>query len=158
MDGHHRHLDDKANQQQQECPHLEAHAPHLRGGKWRIRHLTDLSQSQEIECVQRRLCGMDCRQRACASCPFEGRAYDVCGQQLFIGKRSKIAGKVKHQNCQQHEHTAQQGIEEKLNRSVFAARPTPDTNQEIHRQQHHFPKHIEEKKVERHKYAQHACF
>ena len=86
------------------------------------------------------------------------RTDNVCGEQLFIGKRPQIAGKVEHQNCQQHQHAAQQRVEEKFDGRILATRATPDTDQKIHRQQHHFPENVEKEKVECDKNAQHARF
>ena len=37
-------------------------------------------------------------------------------------------------------------------------RPAPDADQEVHRQQHHFPEHVEQEEVERQEDAEHARF
>ena len=63
---------------------------------------------------------------------------------------------IKRQNAQQHDHRADQRVQEKFDRGVQAAVAAPDADQEIHRHQHHFPEHIEEEEIERHENAQHA--
>ena len=53
---------------------------------------------------------------------------------------------------------AEQRVQEKLDRRIFAARAAPDADEEIHRQQHHFPEDVEQEEVERQKRADHARF
>ena len=63
---------------------------------------------------------------------------------------------VQPQHRQQDQDRAQQGVEEELDRGVFAARTAPDADQEIHRQQHHFPEDVEQEEIQRHEHAHHA--
>ena len=65
---------------------------------------------------------------------------------------------VQQQDRNQHQHAADQRVQKELDRRVFASRPAPDADQEVHRQQHHFPEHIEQEEVERQEDAQHAGF
>ena len=51
--------------------------------------------------------------------------------------------------------TAEERVEEELDRRILATRPSPDADEEVHRQQHHLPEHVEEKEVERHEHADH---
>jgi hypothetical protein len=67
-------------------------------------------------------------------------------------------GKVKRDHRNQDEHTAEQGVQEKLDSGIFPAWSAPQTDQEIHRQQHHFPKDVEQEKVEGQKRSHHASF
>jgi hypothetical protein len=63
---------------------------------------------------------------------------------------------VQPDHDQQQQHRACKRVEEKLDGGVFATRTAPDADKEIHRQQHHFPEHVEEEHVERNKHAHHA--
>ena len=71
---------------------------------------------------------------------------------------SQVAVEVQHQDGDQHQHAAEQRVQEELDRRVFAPRAAPDADQEVHRQQHHFPEHVEQEEVERQEDAQHARF
>ena len=58
---------------------------------------------------------------------------------------------------QQHEDGARKRVEEELDGRVLLARTTPDADEEVHRQQHHFPEDVEQEHVERDEHAHHAC-
>ena len=64
----------------------------------------------------------------------------------------EIAGHDGHQ----HQHGAGQREQEELDGGVFLARPAPHADEEVHRQQHHFPEHIEQEEIERQEHPQHA--
>jgi hypothetical protein len=51
---------------------------------------------------------------------------------------------------------ADERVEEELDRRVLFARPAPDADQEVHRQQGDFEEHVEQKEVERQEHAQDA--
>ena len=70
----------------------------------------------------------------------------------------QVAGEVEHQQGDQHQHAAHEREEEELDGRIFAPRPAPDADEEVHRQQHHFPEHVEQEEVQRHEHAQHARF
>ncbi len=63
---------------------------------------------------------------------------------------------VKRQNRQQHQHRAGQRVQEELDGRVQPPVAAPDADQEVHRDQHHFPEQVEEEEIERHEDAQHA--
>ena len=63
---------------------------------------------------------------------------------------------VQEEHAQQHEHGAQQGVEEELDGRVKPARAAPDSDQQIHRHQHGFPEDKEQEEVQRHEDAEHA--
>ena len=67
----------------------------------------------------------------------------------------QIAGEVKHQEGDEHQHAADEREEEELDRRILAPRPAPNADQKVHRQQHHFPKDVEEEEVQREEDAQH---
>ncbi len=71
-------------------------------------------------------------------------------------ERVRRSGKINPQNPKQHKKTAGQRIKEELDRGVFTARPAPDPDQEIHRNKHDLPEHIEKKKVEGEERPHHA--
>ena len=51
-----------------------------------------------------------------------------------------------------------EGVDEELDRRVDPAWPAPDADEEVHRQQHHFPHHVEEEEVERAEDAEQSRF
>ena len=52
-------------------------------------------------------------------------------------------------NAEQHEDAAGQRVEEELDGRVLVARAAPDADEEVHRQEHDLPEHVEEEEVER---------
>ena len=62
---------------------------------------------------------------------------------------------VKRQDSEQHQDGAGQRIEKELDGGIKLARPTPHANDEVHRNQHDFPEHVEEEEIERHENAEH---
>jgi hypothetical protein len=68
------------------------------------------------------------------------------------------AGKIQHQDRDQHQHAADQRVQEKLDRRVLAPRAAPDADQEVHGQQYDFPEHVEQEEIQGQKDSQHARF
>src|SRR5216683_811352 len=62
---------------------------------------------------------------------------------------------VQAEHREQYQDRAEQGVEEKLDGGVLAPRATPYADEEVHRQQHHFPENVEEEKIERYEDAHH---
>ena len=65
---------------------------------------------------------------------------------------SKVCGsrrEVEVEQRDQHQHRAEQRVEEELDRRVLVPRAAPDADQEVHRQEHDFPEDVEEEEVER---------
>src|SRR5438270_747047 len=56
----------------------------------------------------------------------------------------------------QHQHRPDHRIKHEFHRRINAPFAAPDTDQEIHRDQHHFPKDVEEKQIQRGENADHA--
>jgi hypothetical protein len=59
--------------------------------------------------------------------------------------------KIKCKNSNQHKQASRLCKDEKFIRSVPAVGVAPQSNQEIHGYQHHFPKEIKEEEVHRYK-------
>jgi hypothetical protein len=64
--------------------------------------------------------------------------------------------KVERQHDDQHQDRAGQGVQEELDGRVFLAGAAPHADEEVHRQEHHFPEHIEEEEVEGDERPHHA--
>ena len=60
------------------------------------------------------------------------------------------------QDRHQHQQAADHGVQQKFEGRINAARPAPDADQEIHRDQHDLPEHVEQEQVNGHEGAQHA--
>ena len=56
---------------------------------------------------------------------------------------------VEVENADQHQEASDDGVEDELHSGVDAPRAAPDSDQEVHRDQHDFPEHVEENQVER---------
>ena len=153
---HHRHLDDEADQEQQEGPDLQAHAPHPGGGERGVGQLAELGEGQEVEGVDGALRRPDGGHRVGLGRGVGSRADDVRGHELGVGEHPHVAREVEHQHRDEHQDRAEERVEEELDRRVFPPRAAPDTDQEVHRQEHHLPEHVEQEEVERHEHAEHA--
>ena len=153
---HNGHLDHEADEQKEERPCFKAHAPDLSRCKRRVWQLADLREGQDVERVERPLSRADRLNGGGTGRSIQPRAHNVGGDELLVREQSQIARVVEHQDGQQHEHAAEERVEEKLDGGILAPRTAPDADEEIHRQQHHLPEHIKEEKVERHEDAQHA--
>ena len=112
-----------------------------------------VGQGQQVERVDRRLdVWIVLRPTPRVSCDVTQMPQSVALSWL------QIAVEVQHQDGDQHQHAADQRVQEELDRRIFAPRPAPDADQEVHRQQHDFPEHVEQEEIERHEHAQHARF
>ena len=69
---------------------------------------------------------------------------------------SGVAVQVEPDEGQEHEDAAGQGVEEELDGRVLPPRPAPDADEEVHRQEHDLPEHVEEEEVEGDEDAEHA--
>ena len=75
------------------------------------------------------------------------------------GRRAGLFGNpVKPQDSHEHQDRAEHRVQHEFQRGVNAAAVAPDANQEVHRDQHHFPEQKEQEQVERNKDADHSCF
>jgi hypothetical protein len=62
------------------------------------------------------------------------------------------------QDGDKHQDAARQGVEDELDGGIDASVVTPDSDQEIHRNQHRIPEHVEEEQIERDEHADHRAF
>src|SRR5271166_6020334 len=81
--------------------------------------------------------------------PAVGASTCASGSQVWTGHigtlTAKDAKKASHsQYCQQHQHRAEQRVEEELERGIDAALPAPDADDQVHRDQHGLEEHIEQ--------------
>jgi len=58
----------------------------------------------------------------------------------------------------QHQHRSKEGIKEELERRIDAVHPTPDADNQEHRDQARLEEEVEQDQVERHEDAKHQCF
>jgi hypothetical protein len=58
----------------------------------------------------------------------------------------------------QHEHRAEEGVEEELDGGVDTPRSAPHADDEEHRHQHRFPEDVEQHRIERREHAVHQPF
>src|SRR5216683_5626947 len=65
---------------------------------------------------------------------------------------------VQPDDAHEHEDGAGHGVEHEFDGSVDAALVSPDADEEVHGNQHHFPEEEEEEEVEREEDADHADF
>ncbi len=63
---------------------------------------------------------------------------------------------VEPQNRHEHQDRAEHRIQHELQRGINAAAVSPDADQEIHRDQHHFPEQKEQEQIERNENADHS--
>ncbi len=62
---------------------------------------------------------------------------------------------VEHQERDQHQHAARERVEEELDRRVDPPLVAPDPDEEVHRDEHGLPEHVEEEEVEGHEDPDH---
>ncbi len=65
---------------------------------------------------------------------------------------------VQPQNRHQHQHGAEHGVQNKFHRGINSSPVSPDSNQEIHRNQREFPEEEKEQQIERDENADHGRF
>ena len=70
--------------------------------------------------------------------------------------RHRLRVEVEREDAEEHHHRADQREEEELDRRVQTPRAAPDPDQEVHRDEHDLPEHVEEEHVEGAEDAQHA--
>src|SRR6185369_2896496 len=63
---------------------------------------------------------------------------------------------VERDDREKHHDRAEERVEEELDRRVELPRPAPNADQEVHRDEHHFPEYVEEEEVEGREDAHHA--
>ncbi len=68
-----------------------------------------------------------------------------------------VIGRVEVKDGHQHQQAAHHGEQDKFDRGIDLAVSSPDTDQEVHRDQHGFPEHVKEEQVERDKHADDPC-
>ena len=64
-----------------------------------------------------------------------------------MSKLAEPGARVEHQERHQHQHAAGEGVEEELHRGVDAPLVAPDPDEEVHRDEHGLPEHVEEEEV-----------
>ena len=67
-----------------------------------------------------------------------------------------VGAEIEGDHRQQHQHAAEECIQEKLDGCILTPRTTPDADEEVHREEHHFPEDVEQEEVQRHEDAHHA--
>ena len=92
--------------------------------------------------------------------PGHGAKLTDLAQHVRVRERVRACGlarvQIQHEDRHQHQQRAEERIDEELDRRVQPVVPAPDPDDEVHRNQHHFPHHIEEEEIERHEDADHA--
>ena len=69
---------------------------------------------------------------------------------LLDRRQIKCAGGVvQPDNCHQHQNRAGHGVQNEFHRGVNAPLVSPDADQEVHGDQHHFPEQEEQKQIQR---------
>ena len=64
---------------------------------------------------------------------------------------------VEEQDGNEHQQASHHGEEDKLQSGIDAARPSPDSDQKIHRKEHRLPEDVEKEQVEGDKDAEYSC-
>ena len=82
--------------------------------------------------------------------------WPICDSSTMSNVFVFFPAEVEHQDGDQHQHAADERVQEELDRGVFLPRPSPDADQEVHRQQHHFPEHVKQEEIESQKDTQHS--
>src|SRR5581483_7782393 len=62
------------------------------------------------------------------------------------------------EDAREHDRATQEGIEQELPGGILAAQPTPNSNEQKHGDEFHFPEEEEEDKVQRREDTHHTCF
>ncbi len=82
------------------------------------------------------------------------RKVQVKGHQLRDKKR--VCSHIQHDQGQQQKNTADQGVEKKLNRCIILTGAAPDSNQQVHGNQHALPENIKKHRVQADKNPDHG--
>src|SRR5579864_1863956 len=88
--------------------------------------------------------------------PVMEHAHDR--RQIESGISGHSAEVEEPQNADEHQNGAEHRVQNEFQRRVDFTSMTPDADQEVHRDEHHFPKNEEEEKVESAENANHAHF
>ena len=65
---------------------------------------------------------------------------------------------IQHQDRHQEQDAAGKGIQEEFDRGIDPVRSSPDSDQQIHRNQHRLPEDVEENEIQRDEDTQHGGF
>src|SRR5579864_4608011 len=79
-------------------------------------------------------------------------------QRLNSGQIKRAGGIEDLQNSDQHQNRAKHCVQNEFYGGVYFAIVPPNSDQEIHRNQHHFPENEKQEKIQRNKYADYAGF
>src|ERR1700734_1430132 len=72
-------------------------------------------------------------------------------------RQIKGAGQVvEPQNCHQHQNGAEHGVQNEFHRGINSPAVSPNSNQEVHRNQRKFPEEEKEQQIERNENANHG--
>jgi hypothetical protein len=93
----------------------------------------------------------------------------VCGDDAWSHKAQADAASMvrdvegvgldaEEQNGNQHQNGTSHGVKEELDRGIHAARSTPNTDEEVHRDEGEFPEDVEQEEILREEDAHHAYF
>src|SRR4029077_6970815 len=77
---------------------------------------------------------------------------------LYLRQIKRTAELIEPDHGHEHQNRAEHGVNNEFDRGVDAAFVPPDSDQEVHGDEHGFPEKEEEKKIERNKDADHAGF
>src|SRR5690348_4080643 len=89
-------------------------------------------------------------------CRRRERKLAICEQGLNCGQVKRMRGVIQPQNRHQHQDRANHCVQNEFQRGVNFAPVSPDADEEVHRNEHHFPEHEKEEEVERAENANHA--
>ena len=96
------------------------------------------------------------RERAGEEEPHLERRGDRGRDELRDRERVEPGRLVEDEERDQHQHAARERVEEELHGGVDAPLVAPDPDEEVHRDEHRLPEHVEEEEVERDEDADHA--
>ena len=152
-------FDDKTDEQKHKSPPLNRFTAFSKDTPTELFGV--LAQLLERQDIERVLLGIwvlfETGHPGSPSLRLTGIGDDMTSYQLIVAKLAKIAIEIQHQNRDQHQHAAKHRVEEKLDRRIFPPRTSPDTDQKIHRKEHHFPEDKKQEKVECQENSQHSC-
>src|SRR5712692_1034750 len=73
---------------------------------------------------------------------------EVLGRRCQLGHVKGIINlEIEDQHGDQHEHAAEHGVQKEFDCGILTSRSTPDADEEVHGQQHQFPKDVKEEKI-----------
>ncbi len=139
-------------------PHLQQNARQDdRAGGWRFH--VGIGQPG-VEWEHRYLDGeadKECEEQPDGRVPADLRRRRVQIRQVKrVHAGQSVVMEVQEQDAQQHQHRAEQRVQEELDGRVQLARAAPDADQQVHRHQHGFPEDEEQEHVVGHEDPEHA--